>query len=43
MLRTFQMSLVLCLSSWCLVIVIVFAALFHDGVGSPAVCDCGNS
>ena len=33
----------LCLSSWCLVSVIVSVALPHGAVGWSAVCDCGIS
>ena len=36
-----ELGALLCLSSWCLVI--VFVALPHDVTGFSAVCDCGIS
>ena len=36
-----ELVVLLCLSSWCLVLLCV--ALPHDATGSYAVCDCGIS
>ena len=42
LMRKREFGALLCLSSWCLMIV-VWLSLPHDAMGLSAVCDCGIS